>query len=162
LSEALNQPQGRIYHARCSAVLGDSDCGFDLTQPGYFVELPVEGVVEARVLSFAVLPGFTDRFFEKGRFRVLTGAAAGLVGVVKNDRVSGTGRIVELWQSLGAVPVAGDLVRIETGCDKRKETCQVKFANFLNFRGFPDIPGEDWLMAYPVTGGLNSGGSRKG
>ncbi len=162
LSEALNRPQGRIYHARCSAVLGDAACGFDLGQPGYFVELPVEEVADARVFSFALLPGFTDRFFEKGRFRVLTGAAAGLVGVVKNDRMSGPGRMVELWQSLGAVPLAGDTVRIEAGCDKRKETCQAKFGNFLNFRGFPDIPGEDWLMAYPVSGGNNSGGSRRG
>ena len=35
LSEALNQAQGQIYHARCSAVLGVARCRFDLGQPGY-------------------------------------------------------------------------------------------------------------------------------
>lgn len=163
LAEALNQPQGRIYHARCSAVLGDAACGFDLNQPGYFTEVAVEDVTGAQDFGFAALPGFADRWFEKGRLRVLTGPAAGLVGVVKNDRIVGSGaRTISLWQALGAAVAAGDMIRIEAGCDKRVETCQVKFVNFLNFRGFPDIPGEDWLMAYPVTGANNSGGSRRG
>jgi hypothetical protein len=35
----------------------------------------------------------------------------------------------------------------------------LKFANFANFRGFPDIPGEDWLASYPVSSQVNRGGS---
>lgn len=163
LSEALNQPQGRVYHARCSAVLGDGDCGFDPDQPGYAETRPVEILDEARLFRFDDFAGYEDRWFEKGRLRVLTGAAAGLVGVVKNDRLQGeTGRVVELWQGLGLAPAAGDLVRIEAGCDRRADTCRLKFDNLLNFRGFPDIPGEDWLMSYPVSAGLNDGGSRRG
>ena len=42
------------------------------------------------------------------------------------------------------------MVRIIAGCDKTAATCRTKFANFLNFRGFPHIPGEDWLTSYPV------------
>jgi uncharacterized phage protein (TIGR02218 family) len=53
----------------------------------------------------------------------------------------------------------GDVLRIEAGCDKRPETCRVKFANFVNFQGFPHVPGEDWLMSYPTAGSLNDGGS---
>jgi len=37
----------------------------------------------------------------------------------------------------------------------------LKFDNFLNFRGFPHIPGEDWLTAYPKAGKANSGGARR-
>ena len=163
LSERLNQPQGRIYHARCSAVLGDRHCRFDLTQPGYFEERAVELVDDARMFRFANFAGYDDRFFEKGRFKVLTGAAAGLIGMVKNDRLtSATLRTVELWQALGITPAIGDMVRIEAGCDKRTDTCQAKFANFVNFRGFPDIPGEDWLMAYPFGAAVNDGGSLRG
>ncbi len=40
----------------------------------------------------------------------------------------------------------GDLLRLEAGCDKRLETCRLKFDNVVNFRGFPHIPGEDWLI----------------
>lgn len=162
LSEALNQPVGLIYHARCSAVLGDGRCGFDLSQPGYAEERPVEVVEEGRVFRFAAMPGFEDRWFEKGRLVVLNGVAKGLVGSIKNDRVGGAGREVELWQGLGAVPAQGDMVRIEAGCDRRAETCRLKFNNFLNFRGFPHIPGEDWVMSYPVSSARNDGGSLSG
>lgn len=160
LTEALNQPQGRVYQRQCAAVLGDGQCRFDLTRPGYATERAAEGVEAGRVFRFAAMPGFDERWFERGRVRILTGRAAGLVGVVKNDRAEGAGRRIELWEAI-ALPVApGDVVRIEAGCDKRAETCRLKFQNFLNFRGFPDIPGEDWLMSYPVRSGANTGGSR--
>jgi uncharacterized phage protein (TIGR02218 family) len=71
-------------------------------------------------------------------------------------------REIELWHSLGAMPAAGDMIRIEAGCDRRSDTCRLKFANLANFRGFPDIPGEDWLMSYPLSAGINDGGSLKG
>jgi uncharacterized phage protein (TIGR02218 family) len=160
LTEALNQPQGRVYQRQCTAVLGDGHCRFDLTRPGYATERAVEEVDAGRVFRFAAMAGFDDRWFERGRVRLLTGRAAGLVGVVKNDRAEGAGRRIELWEGI-ALPVgAGDMIRIEAGCDKRAETCRLKFQNFLNFRGFPDIPGEDWLMSYPVRSGANTGGSR--
>lgn len=47
------------------------------------------------------------------------------------------------------------------GCDKRWATCIGTFANGANFRGFPDIPGDDFLTAAPVEGGRNDGGSRR-
>jgi len=162
LTEALNRPQGRIYHARCSAVLGDDACRFDLNQAGYRDERPVEQVADGRVFRFGDFSGFDDRWFEKGRLSVLNGKAAGLSGTIKNDRLrSATGREVELWQELRTAPAPGDLVRIEAGCDRRSETCRLKFANLLNFQGFPDIPGEDWLMSYPVGASRNDGGSRR-
>ena len=43
----------------------------------------------------------------------------------------------------------GDLFRIHPGCDKRLDTCIDRFANVLNFRGEPYIPGQDLLMSYP-------------
>ena len=159
LTEGLNQPQGLAYQRGCSAVLGDGKCRFDLTQPGYFTQRAVEGVVDQRVFRFAGFGGFDDRWFERGRLIGVTGAASGLVGLVKNDRIVGSVREIELWQSLGSDLVAGDLIRIEAGCDKRAATCRVKFANFLNFRGFPHIPGEDWLTSYPVSSRANLGRS---
>ncbi|HVL41487.1 MAG TPA: DUF2163 domain-containing protein [Brevundimonas sp.] len=47
------------------------------------------------------------------------------------------------------------------GCDKRWATCVGTFANGINFQGFPDIPGDDFLTAAPVEGGRNDGGSRR-
>jgi uncharacterized phage protein (TIGR02218 family) len=158
LTERLNQPQGRVFQGPCSAVLGDARCRFDLGRPGYATERPAETVEDNRVFGFAEVAGFDDRWFERGRFSVLSGAAAGLSGIVKNDRARGLARRVELWEPLALPVVAGDLVRIEAGCDKRPETCRLKFQNFLNYRGFPHIPGDDWLASHPVRAGRNDGG----
>jgi hypothetical protein len=47
------------------------------------------------------------------------------------------------------------------GCDKRWTTCVGAFANGINFQGFADIPGDDFLTAYPVEGGRHDGASRR-
>ena len=162
LAETLSRPQGRVYQAPCSAVLGDAACGVDLSQPDLSVTVPVATVGnEGDRFGFPALAGFAPRWFEKGRLEVLGGAAAGLSGLVKSDRSQEGGREITLWQRLGAEVAAGDPVRLVAGCDKRAETCRVKFNNFSNFRGFPHIPGEDWLMAVPREGDLNDGGSLK-
>lgn len=159
LSEALNKPQGLVYQKSCAAVLGDAACGFDLDQAGFSAVLAVEGVREGKFFDFSALGGFADRWFEKGRVRVETGAGAGLVGVVKNDRLNSGARVVELWETLRADVQPGDMVRIEAGCDRRTDTCKLKFNNLVNYRGFPGIPGEDWLMSVPRSSGVNDGGS---
>ncbi|MBZ4024043.1 hypothetical protein CKO11_16460 [Rhodobacter sp. TJ_12] len=160
LTEALGTEQGRIYHPRCAAVLGDAHCGFDLDTNGYSLSAPVAEVLPEGVLRIAEGAGFEDRWFEKGRIVVQSGAAAGLVGAVKLDRLQPDGaRHITPWQSFGAEITPGDGLRIHPGCDKRAETCRLKFDNFLNFRGFPHIPGEDWLISYPVASGANDGGS---
>lgn len=161
LTEALNQPQGRSYQKPCSALLGRGRCGFDLSTAGYFEERAVEQIVEARILRFDGLLGFEDRWFERGRFEVLSGAAKGLIGTVKNDRQTDEARHIELWEALRLPVEVGDMVRFEAGCDKRVETCKLKFQNLPNFQGFPHIPGEDWLMSYPTQAGVNDGGSRE-
>jgi hypothetical protein len=45
-------------------------------------------------------------------------------------------------------------------CDKRYRTCLETFHNNENFRGFPDLPGEDFLTLYPRSGDVLDGGGR--
>ena len=160
LSEVLNTPVGRVYQKPCQAVLGDMQCRVDLSAAGYRTELAVEQVEAGRVFHFAALAGFDDRWFERGRLEVLSGQAEGLVAMVKNDRLVDGARVIELWEELRMPVAEGDLVLLEAGCDKRIETCRLKFQNIENFQGFPHIPGEDWLMTYPQDAGANDGGSR--
>ncbi len=161
LTEALNRPVGRVYQAPCSAVLGDARCRVDLSQAGYRAELPVEAVEDGRLFRWAELPGFDEGWFARGRLAVLSGVAEGLAGTVKGDRFEDGARVIELWEPLRAAVVPGDRVLIEAGCDKRFETCRLKFLNAVNFQGFPDIPGEDWMVAVPRSSGSNNGGSRR-
>ncbi|EAU44356.1 DUF2163 domain-containing protein [Salipiger bermudensis] len=161
LTEALNRPLGRVYQAPCTAVLGDASCRVDLGEPGYFHEGAAVQVQDNRELLFGALTGFEAGWFQRGRLVVLSGAAQGLTGAIKRDRFSEEGRRIELWLPLGATLVAGDLVRLEAGCDKRFETCRLKFNNVLNFQGFPDIPEEDWMLVHPTRAKAKGGGSRR-
>ncbi|WBU57540.1 DUF2163 domain-containing protein [Paracoccus sediminicola] len=147
LSEALNQPVGRVFHPRCSAALGDACCKVDLTRPGLSAEARVAEVAAARLVVEG-LGLHLDRWFERGAAVMLDGAAKGLRGQVKNDRaLPGGRREIELWAAPGIQPEPGDRVRLIAGCDKSAGTCRAKFGNLLNFRGFPHLPREDWLMA---------------
>ena len=158
LTEVLNQPQGRVYQRDCAAILGDAQCRFDLARPGFSAELAVQTHTERRVFVFSGVTGFAAGWFEKGRLRLLDGQARGVIGLIKTDRTEGGQRVIDLWDRIGPPVAAGDRIRLEAGCDRLAATCQSKFNNFLNFRGFPHIPGEDWLLSYPTGSGANDGG----
>lgn len=159
LAEEINQPKGRVYQKPCAAILGDDACRFDTLTPGYFVDVTVQDVDGATGLVVPRQPDVPDDWFLRGRLTVLTGASSGQIGLVKRDRDTPDGRVIELWETFASGVLAGDEVRIEAGCDKRVETCRSKFDNLLNYRGFPSIPGEDWLLAYPSSSDVNDGGS---
>jgi uncharacterized phage protein (TIGR02218 family) len=162
LSERLNQVQGLVYQAGCGAVLGDVRCGIDLGLPAYRTTTVI---TEIDVLGRIRIDGqtsFADHWFERGQIEVLSGASAGMSVMVKADRLTAMGRVVDLWHGTGADLAAGDSIRLIAGCDRRAATCRTKFTNFANFRGFPHVPGEDWLTSYPASNTLNDGGSLQG
>lgn len=159
LTERLNQPQGRVYQSGCGAVLGDGRCKINLASAAYRMTATVEEIDVLGRLRIDSGTGFADRWFERGQIEVLTGASAGMSVMVKGDRLTDTGRVLDLWHGTGAVLAPGDSIRLIAGCDRRAATCRTKFNNFLNFRGFPHIPGEDWLTSYPASTTLNDGGS---
>jgi uncharacterized phage protein (TIGR02218 family) len=161
LAEALNQPTGRVYQKPCDAVLGNAACGVDLSDPGYSVTAAVATVEERQRLTLPRLEDFAPGWFTRGRLTVLSGTAEGLTGTIKRDLIEEAHRAVDLWQALRAPIKSGDTVRLEAGCDKRFETCRLKFSNSLNFQGFPDIPGDDWLTIMPARTGQTGGGSRR-
>ncbi len=158
LTEALNQPQGRVFQKPCTAVLGGQGCGSDTTQPGYSAEVAVTRS-DSDVFGFDVMSGYAQSWFTHGRLTVLSGAAAGLWSAIKRDDSDTEGRKITLWQPIRGDVAVGDLVRLTAGCDKTMTQCRLKFNNLLNFQGFPDIPGEDWMASVPRATGGNIGGS---
>jgi uncharacterized phage protein (TIGR02218 family) len=159
LTDLLNQPTGRVFQAPCSAVLGGAACGKDLSEEGYQTEVAVKSVSH-NVLFFDEMSGFEVQWFQRGVLEVLTGQGAGQIGLIKQDWVIKDGREITLWSMLGIPLEVGDTVRLSAGCDKRMETCRNKFNNLVNFQGFPDIPGNDWTVAFPASG-TATGGSRR-
>lgn len=159
LSEDLNTPTGRAYLRQCDAQLGDSRCKAMLDVPAYRGVGEVTFVEGARVVHVKALAGFEADWFELGQGRFMSGENADQLGFIKMDRLQGVLRIIEFWEDFRGSIAVGDQIELTAGCDKLQNTCTQKFANFLNFRGFPHMPGDDWAVSYPVRGGDNSGGS---
>lgn len=149
LTEKLNRPIGRVYQAACSAILGDKACAINLGDVAYCVETNILALQDGRIFTLPALSNYTPRWFEYGKLTVLSGAGKDQTGTIRSDQVLNGTRKIDLWQGFSVAPVAGDLVSLTVGCDKRGSTCRDRFNNFPNFRGFPHIPGDDWLRAVP-------------
>ena len=161
LSEVFNKTVGRSYIPACDRLLGDSKCGVDLSKPGFVVVSQVTNVRDNRAVWANGISSLEAGWFEFGTLEWMTGANKGAVAKVKFDNVNAPRRIIEIWEE-AALPIeVGDQFRLTVGCNKTRESCRVKFNNINNFRGFPDIPGDDWVAAYPDAEGNHDGGSLK-
>jgi uncharacterized phage protein (TIGR02218 family) len=163
LAHKLNQPVGRAFLRSCDADLGDARCGINLAESAYTGTGAVAAVLTpARVFTATGLGAFASGWFSSGKLSWASGANAGRAMEVK---AHGKANVVtiELWQAMSEAVGAGDQFTITAGCDKQFATCKAKFNNITNFRGFPYMPGNDAVIAYPVRGeGLLDGKSRFG
>jgi len=90
------------------------------------------------------------RHFDQGLVTFRTGANEGVSREIKYvDQNSDGAATVVLYLRSPFDINAGDLVWLFPGCDKSIETCHNKFANAINFKGFPHVPGDDYLKNYP-------------
>ena len=64
--------------------------------------------------------------------------------------------------AIDAAIAPGDTVTVAAGCNKQFSTCKTKFANGVNHRGFPYMPGNDAALAPPTQTQPLDGGSRYG
>jgi uncharacterized phage protein (TIGR02218 family) len=159
LMHRLDEERGRLYRATCSADLGDTRCGIDLALPAYTATATVAATDGALTLTTNGLASFADDFFAGGKLSWTSGLNAGLSIEVKAHRLAGTTAELELWQRAPRTIAAGDGFRVTAGCDKRFDTCRQKFANVENFRGFPHMPGNDFVVRVPLQGeaGMDGG-----
>lgn len=160
LTEGLNQTRGRVYQATCPAILGDSECRIVLDQPAYSLETTIKRIGKRGEYFLPSQLAFSDRWFELGRVQLLSGIAEGLVAAIRIDQEDQGYRRIELMADFEIAPEVGDSILLRAGCDKLAATCRTKFGNFLNFRGFPHVPGTDWMASYPVATQVNNGSSR--
>jgi uncharacterized phage protein (TIGR02218 family) len=160
LTHRLAETSGRLYTATCSADLGDARCTVDLGAPEFLGNGTVAALDGAGVFHASGLDTFDDGWFTAGKVTFTSGANDGLAVEVKVHRVEAGGVLIELWQQMPEPIVVGDTFAITAGCDKRYATCRDRFANGINFRGFPHIPGNDFVLRVPNSGEPgNDGGS---
>lgn len=153
LTHALAQPQGRLYQRACDADLGDIRCGVDLTAPTHRGEGNVTAVTGVRAFTASALAS-RGEVFARGRLVWISGANAGAAVEIRRH----AGAVVELAEAPAMPIAAGDGFTATAGCDKAWATCRDRFANALNFRGFPQMPGNDWLGRTARHTGDNDGG----
>lgn len=135
----LNEPVCPSTSPHCRAELGDKACRIDLAGRTRRmaavawdgVELEVDGVVDVTFLF--------------GRLRYLSGANCGTDTLI----LGVDGSLLRLRDLPRADIAPGTTLEISEGCDKRLQTCSERFANAVNFRGEPHLPGMDLLTRFP-------------
>ena len=148
LTDRLDQVHGRIFGHRCDAVLGDTRCGVNAAASAFRATATVSAVLDDMRLRVSGLSGFADRFFRYGVLTFTSGAADGLTADIEDQRKMGAAVELTFWQPVPTGVLTGDTMLVTAGCDKRFSTCKAKFANALNFRGFPHMPGSDFTYGY--------------
>jgi uncharacterized phage protein (TIGR02218 family) len=152
LADRLSQESGRLYTAKCNADLGDGKCRVDLTDPARRGSGTVTAITGASSLVVNGLDGYADGWFSAGRLTWSGGANAGLGIEIKHHVIHDGAVRLSLWQAMPEPVAVGDAFAVTAGCDKMLATCRDRFANADNFRGFPHIPGNDFIMSYPTPG----------
>lgn len=152
LAHYLQQPKGRLFQFTCDADLGDARCRIDLSSEVYRGTGTVLTAPTARQFTVAGLDAFADGWFTRGLFTFTFGANPGVAIEVKRHERRDGATTVELWRDPAQAPAAGDTFAVTAGCDKQLATCRAKFANVENFRGFPHMPGNDFVASYVRPG----------
>jgi uncharacterized phage protein (TIGR02218 family) len=110
-----------------------------------------------RAFTASGLGGFTTGWFNFGTLDWTSGANAGRrAEVLSHNLVDGVA-VLTLLEAPVRANAGTDTFSIRAGCDKRITTCGTKFANVANFRGFPNIPGQDAVLRYATKDGGHEG-----
>lgn len=150
----LDAEVGRSYRATCGADLGDARCRVDLS--AWRTGGRVLAVPEPATLRVSLAGRFDDGLFTGGQLAWTAGANAGTAVDLRLQ----AGDLVELWEMPPRPVAEGDAFTLTAGCDKRLATCRDRFANAVNFQGFPHMPGNDAVLrAVPGSEPVLDGGS---
>ena len=93
-----------------------------------------------------------DASFQQGVITFTSGVNAGITATIKT---AATG-LLTLIYPLPVAPAAGDAFSVSRGCDHTRATCDGRFANLANFRGFPYIPPPQ-IVTGPLASTANAG-----
>jgi uncharacterized phage protein (TIGR02218 family) len=155
--QKLNVAKGRLYQALCDAELGDVRCGINIEDPAYKAEASVAEVHDRFRLALNGLDGFAEGWFACGKASWTGGKRIGLADRVTAHARIGGADILTFAEPVGDWAAAGDTLIAYAGCDRRFSTCKARFANAANFRGFPHIPGSDFILRYPGSDDVMQG-----
>ena len=158
LAHVLGQTVGRTFQAGCDAALGDARCGIDLENTVYKGSGVVSDLLCDRAFMASGLAGFAAAWFTSGTITWTSGTNVGRMTEVLAHGLTDAISTLTLLEAPVRAIAEGDSFIARAGCDKRIATCGAKFANTANFRGFPNIPGQDAVLRYASQDGGHEGG----
>lgn len=159
LAHYLQQPQGRLYQYACDATLGDSRCGVDLAGVAYRTTATIIAATSARRFIVSTPTVYASDWFTRGLCRMTGGSNNGAAIEIKRHLFANDQVVIELWQALSDTPLPGDQMVLTAGCDKTLAICRTRYANALNFRGFPHMPGNDYVTNVARPGDPTNNGA---
>jgi len=134
----VNMPRN-YYQPSCLWTLFDSGC--TLVKSSYAVTGTIAAGVTNKIIpiSGGISPvtgadGIAN--FAQGRLLFTSGVNNGLQVLIDNNDATN----LYLAYLLNELPSVGDTVTFFPGCSKLYSTCQLKYANQANFRGFDKVP----------------------
>ena len=157
LAHVLGQTVGRTFQAGCDARLGDARCGIDLENVVYKGTGVVTDLLRDRAFMASGLARFDAGWFTSGTLIWTSGANAARITEVLAHGLDGSIATLTLLEAPVRAIAESDSFIARAGCDKRIATCSAKFANVANFRGFPNIPGQDAVLRYASRDGGHEG-----
>ncbi|MBV8060002.1 MAG: DUF2163 domain-containing protein [Alphaproteobacteria bacterium] len=131
----------QLFQYACVHTLYDTGCTVNSASFSFsgtvgagatLTSIPVSGTSQA------------DGYFALGKIVFTSGANKGFTMGVR-DYVS---NVATLSYALPNPPTVGDAFTIYAGCDKQIATCQNKFSNQVNFKGFPYVPTPETVTYY--------------
>lgn len=132
-TELLNQDMPRnLYLPGCVHTLFDAGC--TLSKAAFTVSRTV--LAGATTQLVPITDAAAAGHYDLGGFTVTSGALTGYKRSVKQW----AGPNLKLLTPLPTALAAGVTIDLFPGCDKLQSTCDVKFSNKANFRGFRFVP----------------------
>ena len=140
--QPLSEFFGRNVTPSCDTDLGSARCTLNLATLTHTGSL-TSSTAQDTLISSSLYGWGTDYYV--GGLMTLTGSAnAGISREIKSyDTTTGAFTLQEGFPYIFTV---GQAVVVSAGCDKQLDTCRVKFANIINFQGFPYLPGIDAML----------------
>jgi len=150
--EVLNIPKGRRYQSGCDTLVGSTRCGINIEDAAYKGAAQVVSVTGRFSISVSGLSGFATGWFTRGKTLWNSGKRSQLSDAVNSHSLDGGIVSLTFADPVGDWVATGDMLSVFVGCNRLFSTCKSKFSNSANFQGFPHIPGNDFLLAYPRAG----------
>lgn len=144
LAQKLSQNIVELYSPTCRAVLGDARCKVNLAS---FTSAGMVDTVTSRQVFISNALTQAAGYFSGGEVVWLTGANAGRRMEIKEFANKQITLVLPMPNNIAI----SDTFNAIAGCDKTFNTCFTKFANAVNFRGEPHVPGTDKMLATAAT-----------